>query len=207
MRPGAFAQRRQRHATRADIADIGRAHRRGSGRLGVERQLDLGDEIAALIIAEKRFRARRGVFHRPAELARRPQHQAEFDEDAVAGAEIAADVVRQHAQPCRARRRARRRARSSAAPRRRCRHKACSGRSPHRNSASAARGSIGTPVTRPMWKSIATTWCRGRRRPRRSPRHRRTTYRPACCRGTSSHTAGAPGRMASSECSTNGSSS
>src|SRR5205807_9038983 len=48
---------------------------------------------------EERFRARRGEFHRAAELPRRPQHQAELDEDAVARAEIAADVVGEDAQP------------------------------------------------------------------------------------------------------------
>ena len=95
---GALAQRRQRDAARADIADIGGAHREEAA-VVVERQLDLGDQIAALVIAEKGFRAGRREFHRPAEFLRRPQHQAEFDKDAVAGAEIAADIVRQHAQP------------------------------------------------------------------------------------------------------------
>ena len=66
--------------------------------LVVERQFDLGHQIAALIIAEKGFRARRGEFHRPADLFRGPQHETEFDEGAVAGAEIAADVGRKHAQ-------------------------------------------------------------------------------------------------------------
>ena len=97
-KPRALAQRRQRHAARADIADIGRAHREEAA-VGVERKLDFGDEIAALIIAQERFRARRGEFHRPAELLRCPQHQAELDEDAVARAEIAADIVREDAQP------------------------------------------------------------------------------------------------------------
>ena len=98
MRPAPLLKRRQRHATRADIADIGRAHGEEAA-VGVERKLDFGDEIAALIIAQESFRARRGEFHRPAELLRRPQHQAELDEDAVARAEIAADVVREDAQP------------------------------------------------------------------------------------------------------------
>ena len=66
--------------------------------LVVERQFDLGHQIAALVIAEKRFRARRGEFHRPADFFRRPQHQAELDKSAIAGAEIAADVRRKHAQ-------------------------------------------------------------------------------------------------------------
>ena len=129
---GAFAQRRQRHAARADIADIGGAHG-DEAMLLVERQFDLGHQIAALIIAEEGFRARRGEFHRPADFSRRPQHQAELDKDAVARAEIAADVVGQHAHSFPAERRGWSTARSSAAPRRRSRHRACSGRSRHRN--------------------------------------------------------------------------
>src|SRR4029453_11995328 len=62
-----------------------------------ERQLDFGDEVAALIIAEERLRSRRRELDRPAELARCPQHQAELDEDAVAGAEIPAHGVGKHA--------------------------------------------------------------------------------------------------------------
>ena len=68
------------------------ARMRDEAMLVVERQLDLGHQIAALIIAEKGFRPRRGEFHRPADLFRGPQHQTEFDKGAVAGAEIAADV-------------------------------------------------------------------------------------------------------------------
>ena len=94
---GALAQRRQRHAARPDIADIGRAHRQEAA-AGIERQLDFGDEIAALIVGEKRLRACRGIFDRTLELFRGPKHQAELDEDAVAGAEIAADVVCEHVQ-------------------------------------------------------------------------------------------------------------
>src|SRR4029077_19290234 len=87
----------QRYAARADIADIGRAHGEEAAVAG-ERQLDLGDEIAPLIVAEKGLRARRRELDRTAELARGPEHQAEFDEDAVARAEISADVVRQDAE-------------------------------------------------------------------------------------------------------------
>src|SRR5262249_43101752 len=80
---------------RADIADIGRAHREKAPVLA-QRELDLGDEVAALIVAEERFRTRRRVFHRTAELARRPQRERELDEHTVAGAEIAADVAGQY---------------------------------------------------------------------------------------------------------------
>jgi hypothetical protein len=56
----------------------------------------LGEQIAALKITEKRLRAGRRIFDRPAELARRPQHQAELGKDPVAHPKIAADIVRQH---------------------------------------------------------------------------------------------------------------
>src|SRR5262249_11407579 len=66
-----------------------------------ERQLDLGDEVASLVVAEERLGPGRGEFDRPAELARGPQYQAELDERAVARAEIAANVVGEDAQPLR----------------------------------------------------------------------------------------------------------
>ena len=49
---GAFGQRRERHAACAHIADIGGAHRQKAP-VKVERELDLGDEIAALVVAEE----------------------------------------------------------------------------------------------------------------------------------------------------------
>jgi hypothetical protein len=64
----ALRQRRQRDATRAGVADVVGAHRQDAA-LVVERKLDLGDEIAALVVGEKCLRARRGVFDRALELA------------------------------------------------------------------------------------------------------------------------------------------
>ncbi len=64
-------------------------------------EFDLGDEVAALVVAQERLGARRRELHRAAQLARRPQREAEFHEDAVAGAEITADIVGQNAQPIR----------------------------------------------------------------------------------------------------------
>ena len=93
----ALGERRERHAARADIADIGGAHGEEAAVAG-ERQLDLGDEVAPLIVAEKGLRPRRRELDRTAELARGPQHQPELDEHPVARAEISADVVGQHAQ-------------------------------------------------------------------------------------------------------------
>ena len=94
---GALAERRQRHAARAGIADIGRAQREEAAR-AIERQFEFRHQVAALIVADEALRARGGELDRAAELARRPQHQPVFRIDAVAGAEIAADVERQHAQ-------------------------------------------------------------------------------------------------------------
>ena len=63
-----------------------------------QRQFDLGDEVAPLIVGEESLGSCRGEFHRQPDLARCPEHEAEFDIDPVARAEIAADVERQHAQ-------------------------------------------------------------------------------------------------------------
>jgi hypothetical protein len=69
--PCPFAQRRQRNATRADIADIGGAHCEYAA-VFVQRQRDFGDEIATLVITQKGFGARCGEFHRTADFLRRP---------------------------------------------------------------------------------------------------------------------------------------
>ncbi len=93
---GALAERGERHAARAGIADIGRAQRQEAAG-AIERQFQFRYQVAALIIADEALRAGGGELDRAAELARGPQHQAVFRIDAVAGAEIAADVERQHA--------------------------------------------------------------------------------------------------------------
>ncbi len=91
-----LGQRRKGNAVAAHIADIGRAHREEATLAG-ERELDSGDQVASLIVGEKRLVSRRGELDRTAELARRPQHERKLDEDAVAGAEITADIVGQDA--------------------------------------------------------------------------------------------------------------
>ena len=96
----ALAQRRQRHAARADVTDIGRAHA-DEAVLVVDRELHRRHQIAALIIAEKGFGAHRGEFDRPAELLCRPQHKTELDIGAVTRAKIAADIGGNHPQPLR----------------------------------------------------------------------------------------------------------
>ena len=95
--PGALAERGERHAARPGIADIGRAQRQEAART-IERQFQFRYQIAALVVANEAFRTGGGELDRAAELARGPQHQAVFRIDAVAGAEIAADVERQDAQ-------------------------------------------------------------------------------------------------------------
>ena len=80
----------------AEIAEIGAAHRQKLA-LVVERQLGFDGEIARLVVAQERLVALDDPFHRPAELLRRPGHQRELGVDHAAGAEIAADVLHQHA--------------------------------------------------------------------------------------------------------------
>ena len=152
----ALRQRRQRDAARADVADVVGAHGQDAAVL-VERQLDLGDEIAALVVGEERLRARRGVFDRALELARRPQHQAELDDRAGCACRNCRRRRRTARAACRARCRARRQARPSAAPRRRSRRRACSGRSRRRSRRGRSAAPSARAVTRPMLNSAFTT--------------------------------------------------
>ena len=137
----------------ADIADVGAAQGEETA-VGVERQLGVDREIAALVVAEERLLPLAGPFHRAAEAPRRPGDQREFRDRSVAGAEIAADLARDDAHRVLRHAEDRRQARASGAPRRRCRHRACSGRSRRRRTPIAARGSIGTPVTR--WIQVSS---------------------------------------------------
>ena len=81
---------------RARVADIGGAQCKEAPTF-VETEFQLCHQVAALVIADETLRSRRPVLDRPAELARGPEHQAGFDIDAVAGTEIAAHVIGQHA--------------------------------------------------------------------------------------------------------------
>ncbi len=89
----ALAERRERHAARADIAQI-LAPEREEAAVGRERQRRFHGEIAALIVGEHRLAARRTVFHRALQAPRRPQRQRVFDIRPVLRAEIAADIGR-----------------------------------------------------------------------------------------------------------------
>ena len=60
---------------------------------GIEREFGRHREIAAHIIADKRLVALGRPFHRPADAARAPGDQREFGKEAVARAEIAADLA------------------------------------------------------------------------------------------------------------------
>ena len=53
---GALAERGERHAARAGIADIGRAQRQEAAS-GVERQFEFRDQVAALVVADEALRA------------------------------------------------------------------------------------------------------------------------------------------------------
>ncbi len=65
----------------------------------VERQLAVIDGLAAAMVGEHAFRARRHPLHRAAETARRPQHQRVVGERIALEPEAAADVRCHHADP------------------------------------------------------------------------------------------------------------
>src|SRR5262249_39647119 len=92
----ALAQRDDRGGVGADIAQMRAAHRQEAALL-VERQLDLGGEVAALIVAEERFAALAYPLHRPADPLRRPQNQREFWKDRILGSEVSSDLIRHDA--------------------------------------------------------------------------------------------------------------
>ena len=93
------AERREQVAVGADIgADVGQhvEPQRHELVVLVERQLDLADIVAAVLVGHHRFAALARPFHRPQELARRPQGQAVLDILPALGAEAAADVLGDH---------------------------------------------------------------------------------------------------------------
>src|SRR5262249_41117979 len=75
----------------ADVREVRRTQREEPA-VGGERELDLGDEVASLVVGDERLPAGRGEFHWPAELARRPEREPVLDVDAVLRAEVTADV-------------------------------------------------------------------------------------------------------------------
>ena len=93
----ALAQRREGHGAGAHIAEIVGAEAQKLSIL-VHGQRHFRAQIAALIIAEESLRAGGGVAHGAAQFAGGPEHEAEFHEDAVARAEVAAHVIGEHAQ-------------------------------------------------------------------------------------------------------------
>ncbi len=125
----AFDQRHVGAAMGADIAEIRGAQRQETA-VGVERELGGYREIAAHIVADEGFLAFRGPFHRPPDAPRAPGDHREFGKEAVAGAEIAADLAGDDAHRLRTARRGSPKAPFSGARCRRSRHRACSVRSP-----------------------------------------------------------------------------
>ena len=95
---GALAERRERDAACAHIGDIVRLQGEEAPAC-IEGQRRAGDQVAALIVAHHRLGPAGGPAHRPSGQPRRPQHDAELNIDAVAHAEIAADIVADDPQP------------------------------------------------------------------------------------------------------------
>ena len=87
--------RRHRAAKRhegAEIAEAADAHAEEFAVL-IERQRRVDDVVAGVVVADMRLVAGAGPFHRPADAARRPQHQDDFRIDRAAQAVGAADVA------------------------------------------------------------------------------------------------------------------
>ena len=79
------------HRVRADVAGVEDAQGQEAA-VGGERELGADREVARLVIGQEHLGAVAGPFHRPAEPARRPQHDGEFGVERVARAVAAADV-------------------------------------------------------------------------------------------------------------------
>ncbi len=80
----------------ADVAGVGAAKGEEAA-LGVERQLGVRYEIAALIIGQEGLPPFARPLHGAAETPRRPGDQHELRVAAIAGAEVSADLARHHA--------------------------------------------------------------------------------------------------------------
>ena len=80
----------------ADVAGVGAA-KGEEGAVGVQRQLGVHGEVAALVVGEERLAPLGRPLHGPAEAPRRPRDQRELRIAAIAGAEVAAHVARRHA--------------------------------------------------------------------------------------------------------------
>ena len=96
IQEGRHRRREGRHVG-AEIG--GRVHLQpGDFAVAVEGHLRLGDMIAAVGVGDEAFRTLAGPFHRPVELARRPQANDLLRIDENLRAETAADIGRDHAQ-------------------------------------------------------------------------------------------------------------
>src|SRR5215813_8251008 len=63
----------------------------------VDRELHLGDQVAALIVAEERFASFAHELDGSADPLRSPQHQRKLGKNRVFSPEVSADVVSDHA--------------------------------------------------------------------------------------------------------------
>ena len=92
----ALVERVERDDVGADVAGVGAA-KREEGAVGVERELGLHREIAALIVGEECLAPLARPLHGPAEAPRRPGDQRELRIAAIAGPEVSAHLARHHA--------------------------------------------------------------------------------------------------------------
>jgi hypothetical protein len=86
----------ERDGVGADVAGVG-APKREEGAVGVERQLGVHREVAALVVGEERLAPLARPLHGPAEAPRRPGDQRELRIAAIAGPEVSPHVARHHA--------------------------------------------------------------------------------------------------------------
>ena len=164
----------------------------------VERELAVIDHLAAVMVGQHALGARGDPFHRPAQLARRPQHQRIVGERPALQAEAAADVGRDHADlvlrhvedvrraPCARRADSATRCRACRNRRRRC-------------SRRWRRAAPSTPATSRLFSTRSLTTCLALAKAASvaawSPNIRRKALLPV---GLSSQTLGASGLAASS---------
>ena len=98
----ALLQRAEPNRMGADVHQVGTAHRREVP-FGVQSQFGRGGHVAGLIVAQESLRPFASPFDRPPNPFRGPDDQREFGIGGAAGAEIASDVMHDHADVARCR--------------------------------------------------------------------------------------------------------
>ena len=89
-------QRAERDGIRTAVDHVGAAHGQEFS-LRIQREFRIGGQIARLIVAEERLAAFAGPFHRATDAPSGPGHQREFRIGRATCAEIATDIVHNHA--------------------------------------------------------------------------------------------------------------